>query len=157
MKRTEQLQDLSREHHQSLTLSQKAIKISESDNSEAISELCKKIVNDYPDVWKIHFKIEEDSIFQLFTHSEKNENNETKKHAEIVNLCQVLIKEHQTMNDYYEQMKEGDYSILGDFGTLLKAHTRKEERELFPLIEEVMTIEALDHIAQVSRKYRYKD
>jgi len=157
MKRIEQLQNLSREHHQSLTLAQKAIKTSESHNDVIISELCKEIVADYPDVWKIHFSIEEDSIFQLFTHSEKNKNNETIKHAEIDNLCQVLIKEHQTMNSYYEQMKEGDYSILGDFGTLLKAHTRKEERELFPLLEEVMTTEVLDQVALVSRKYRNKD
>jgi len=151
MKRIEQLQNLSREHHQSLTLAQKAIKTSESHNDVIISELCKEIVADYPDVWKIHFSIEEDSIFQLFS------NSSSERHSEIANLCHSLIQEHQTMNGYYEQMKRGNFSVLGEFGSLLKTHTRKEERQLFPLLEEVMTPEELNRVLQVSQEYRKTD
>ena len=157
MKRIEQLQNLSREHHQSLILAQKAIKTAETKNPEAISELCKEIVDDYPAVWKIHFKIEEESIFQLFTDSKKRNTGEVKQYAEISSLCHLLEQEHQTMNGHYEQMKEGDYSLLGEFGALLKKHTRTEERELFPLLEEAMTSEELNRVLQVSQDYRKTD
>ena len=156
MKRIVQLQNLSKEHHQSLTLAQKAIKIADAQNPEAISELCKEIVNDYPAIWKIHFKIEEDSIFQLFPESGAEKVSE-KPYSEISNLCRLLKEEHQTMNGYYEQMKAGDYSVLGKFGTLLKKHTRTEERELFPRLEQNMSLELLNKVLKMSQDYRKID
>ena len=161
MKRIEQLQNLSREHHQSLILAQKAINISESDNADAISEFCKAIVHDYPDAWKVHFAIEEDSIFHLFTEAltgtgQKNI-SEAKQYTEAASLCHILKQEHRAMNDYYQQMKEGDYSVLGEFGRLLKKHTRMEERQLFPLLEEVMTAAQLNRVYQLSQDYRKMD
>ncbi|MCP3851921.1 MAG: hypothetical protein GY694_17050 [Gammaproteobacteria bacterium] len=150
MKRIAQLQNLSKEHHLSLTLAQKVIKISEAQNTEAIAGLCQEIVHDYPTTWKVHFKIEEDSIFQTFLEAEP----ELKHSSEIRKLCLQLVQEHQTMNDFYEQMKQGDYSCLGQFGVLLKKHTRTEERELFPLLEESLSTEALNHIFEVSQDYR---
>lgn len=149
MKRIKQFQSLSREHHQSLLLAQKAIRTSESQDTEAVTVLCQEIVHDYPAVWKTHFKIEEDSIFKYFTGKE-----EPGKQAEIVKLCNMLHKEHLTMDAYYEKMRGGDYSVLGDFGALLKTHTRTEERQLFPLLEEVMTEKELNRVLQLSLKYR---
>ncbi len=58
------------------------------------------------------------------------------------------------MNSYYEQMKSGDYTLLGKFGELLKQHTRTEERELFPLLDTALTSEELDNVYQTSLKYR---
>ncbi|MCK5667031.1 MAG: hypothetical protein KAI17_26270, partial [Thiotrichaceae bacterium] len=142
----------SKEHHQSLILAQKAIKISEDHNVEAITELCKAIVHDYPDEWMVHFKIEEDSIFQLFS-----ESNKTEQTTEVANLCHILKQEHLAMNRYYEQMKDEDYSILGDFGRLLKKHTRTEERQLFPLLEKIMSKEELNRVYQLSQDYRKTD
>ncbi len=57
MKRIEQLQPLSKEHHQSLVLAQKAIKVNKSGDMNSISILCREIVNDYPAAWKVHFQI----------------------------------------------------------------------------------------------------
>ena len=62
MKRIEQLQPLSKEHHLSLVLAQKAIKVSRAGNKNEISQLCQQIVDEFPSVWKVHFKIEEESI-----------------------------------------------------------------------------------------------
>ncbi|MCU7799261.1 MAG: hypothetical protein KZQ70_03730 [gamma proteobacterium symbiont of Lucinoma myriamae] len=58
------------------------------------------------------------------------------------------------MNGYYQQMKSGDYTILGEFGELLKQHTRTEERLLFPLLDEILNTEELDSVYQASQKYR---
>ena len=155
MKRIEQLQPLSREHHQSLLLAQKAIQVSKAGNTDLISELCQKIVNEYPDVWMVHFQIEEDSIFQLFdVHSNDTGNKLRQNEEEVTNLCEQLKQEHLTMNAYYEQMKSGDYTVLEQFGELLKQHTRTEERQLFPLLDELLTAEELDKVYLTSMKYR---
>ncbi len=155
MKRIEQLQPLSKEHHQSLLLAQKAIQVSKTGNTDLISELCQKIVNEYPDVWMVHFQIEEDSIFQLFdVHSNDTGNKLRQNEEEVANLCEQLKQEHLTMNAYYEQMKAGDYTVLEQFGELLKLHTRTEERQLFPLLDELLTAEELDEVYQTSMKYR---
>lgn len=155
MKRIEQLQPLSKEHHQSLVLAQKAIKVSKSADMDAISKLCQEIVNEYPEVWKVHFQIEEDSIFQLFVHRSKGTNNDSlQNEKQAAQLCEKLQQEHLTMNRYFEQMKSGDYSLLGDFGELLKQHTRTEERQLFPMLDELLTAEELDSVYQTSLKYR---
>ena len=155
MKRIEQLQPLSKEHHQSLLLAQKAIQVSKTGNTDLISELCQKIVNEYPDVWMVHFQIEEDSIFQLFDiHSNSTNNKLRANEREAAKLCEQLKQEHSTMNAYYEQMKSGDYTVLEQFGELLKLHTRTEERQLFPLLDELLTAEELDEVYQTSMKYR---
>ncbi|WP_198265007.1 hemerythrin domain-containing protein [sulfur-oxidizing endosymbiont of Gigantopelta aegis] len=141
MKRIEQLQNLSREHHQSLSLAQKAIKTHEAQNAETIEALCQTIVQDYPLTWMKHFQVEEETIFALFSES---------KTSEVSQLCQLLEQEHRQMDVYYEQMKNADYTVLGDFGILLKKHTRMEERQLFPLLEDVMTEEQLQSVFSAS-------
>ena len=155
MKRIEQLQPLSKEHHLSLVLAQKAIKVSAGGKEDAIAKLCQEIVNEYPDVWQVHFQIEEESIFQFINKRYKSSNNDTQqKEMDAVQLCQQLQQEHLTMNGYYQQMKSGDYTILGEFGELLKQHTRTEERLLFPLLDEILNTEELDSVYQTSLKYR---
>ncbi|MCU7939773.1 MAG: hemerythrin domain-containing protein [gamma proteobacterium symbiont of Bathyaustriella thionipta] len=151
MKRLEQIQPLSREHHLSLLLAQKAIKMSADGQEDAIARLCQEIVSEYPDVWQVHFHIEEDSIF---SHVKNRQHNAQPKEREVAQLCEQLQQEHLTMTAYYQQMKSGDYTILGDFGELLKQHTRTEERQLFPLLDELLSPEELDDIYQISLNYR---
>jgi hemerythrin-like domain-containing protein len=151
MKRIKQLQPLSKEHHQSLVLAQTAIKISNSHNVESISTLCKKIVDEYPAVWMVHFRIEEESIFQVLEDRANGINTDHQQHErEVIQLCKKLRQEHLTMNYYYEQIKSGDYSLLAEFGELLKQHTRTEERQLFPLLDKFLNQEELDKIYQTS-------
>ncbi len=155
MKRIEPLQPLSKEHHLSLVLAQKAIKVSNSNDKEAIAEMCRSIVEEYPHSWQIHFQIEEDSIFWIFTDPVNSDANISQQHwQKAAQLCKQLQQEHERMNTYYEQMKAGDYTILNDFGVLLKQHTRTEERELFPLLEELLTTVELNTIQKTSINYR---
>ncbi len=151
MKRITQLPPLSKEHHQSLVLSQKAINTAQQGDEKQIAEFCQQIVQSYPGDWKIHFKIEEDSIFHVIQHLSADHNSEQKK---ILSLCDQLEKEHRQMDAYYEQMKSGNYSVLGEFGALLKQHSCTEERELFPLLEEYLDTATLEKIYQTSVDYR---
>lgn len=155
MKRIEQLQVLSKEHHQSLVLAQNAIKTSMAGDFDMISMLCKKIVDEYPGVWMVHFKIEEESIFHIFAEKSKQSNTILQQgDREAIRLCEKLHQEHLAMNDYYTQMKAGNFSVLGEFGELLRQHTRTEERQLFPLLENLLTHKELDKVYQTSIKYR---
>ncbi len=155
MKRIEQLQPLSKEHHQSLVLAQKAIKASMSGNMDIISKICSQIVDEYPDVWMIHFKIEEESIFKPIQERAKEINiGSSQSKKDLLQLCHKLQQEHFSMNQYYEQMKSGNHTILGEFGELLKQHTRTEERQLFPVLNKIFSQDELDIIYQTSLRYR---
>ena len=136
MLRIKQLQPLSKEHHLSLALAARAIKTANAGEQCEIKLLCEKIVNDYNAVWRKHFDNEEQAIF--IPYSERS--------PEIDQLCKQLTQEHQQFDTFIEQMKSGNTDVLLEFGTLLKTHTRLEERELFPRISEVLSKIELDEI-----------
>ncbi len=136
MLRIKQLQPLSMEHHLSLSLAARAIKTANAGEQSEIKLLCEKIVNDYTVVWRKHFDNEEQSIFIPYSN----------RSPEIDQLCKQLTQEHQQFDTFIEQMKSGNTDVLQEFGTLLKTHTRLEERELFPKISEVLSTKELDEI-----------
>jgi len=136
MKRIKQLQPLSMEHHLSLSLAARAIKTASTGDPAAIQTLCENIIEDYGKIWSKHFDNEEQFIFIPYA----------QRSAEIQRLCQQLTQEHRRFDDYIEKMQSGNYHVLLEFGELLKSHTRLEERELFPLITEVLAQQELDEI-----------
>ncbi len=141
MKRIKQLRPLSMEHHLSLSLAVKAMKTADRGDPEPIQTLCRQILDEYPQLWVRHFDNEERLIFTPYAdRSEK-----------INQLCEQLTMEHRQFDDYIKQMEGGDFSVLYDFGYLLQSHTRLEERELFPLISDVLSHDELDGIYQALR------
>lgn len=75
-----------------------------------------------------HFAIEEDLLFPAAAQ------------AELSDLTSLLLDEHRQMRDEIAQLatKREDpdlLALLASFGTLLEAHIRREERELFPKLE----------------------
>ena len=136
MLRIKQLQPLSMEHHLSLSLAARAIKTANTGEQNEIKLLCEKIINDYTVVWRKHFDNEEQTIFIPYSN----------RSPEIDQLCKQLTQEHQQFDTFIEQMKSGNTDVLLEFGTLLKTHTRLEERELFPRISEVLSKIELDEI-----------
>ena len=136
MKRIKQLQPLSMEHHLSLSLAAKSIKTANSGDQSAIKQLCEEIIDEYEKLWREHFDKEEQYIFTPYF----QRSNTVKR------LCEQLTREHEQFNLYIDQMKAGDYGVLLEFGTLLKTHTRLEERELFPEISELLSEKELDGI-----------
>ena len=136
MKRIKQLQPLSMEHHLSLSLAAKSIKTAKTGDQAAIKQLCEDIIDDYPKLWHKHFDKEEQYIFMPYSHRSDT----------IKQLCEQLTQEHKQFDLYIERMKAGDTAVLLEFGTLLKTHTRLEERELFPQITELLSEQELDGI-----------
>ncbi len=141
MKRKEQLISLSMDHHKSLVLAKKCQDIFHLKDEHAIAKKCLEIAAQFDKVWDVHFKIEELSIFS----------KTCDKSTALIALCQVLKKEHDEMRAMVKQMQLGAFAHLGDFGVMLRKHTRMEERKLFPLVEVEFSQEELDVIDELSQ------
>ena len=140
MKRITQLQPLSNEHHQSLRLAKKCKDILAKETDEVIKAFSLQLKDEFDTQWDKHFRTEEKTIFSVAE----------AKGKEISEICQQLKKEHQTMENMVESISAGDYQLLHEFGQLLHDHTRLEERQLFPMVEDQFTQEELDNILKHS-------
>lgn len=137
MKRAQQLQDLSREHHQSLVMAKRMAEVAESGNDEQLLEAIEKVTAFYESELEVHFQHEERTIFALIY----------KEYKAHIGLATALLKEHGAIRMLIPQLtlstaREG----LATFADVLKNHTRVEERELFPIIEDLFTDEQLDAV-----------
>ena len=129
MKRHEALAPLSREHHSALILAQvmkkgaPAYKGMPTDTEGKVSYAV--------DFYKTH----------LVEHFHKEEMIlEKVKHVDetIAELTKEIIAEHEDLRKDFTMLETAEDKIaaLDTTGNLLEAHVRKEERVLFPLIQE---------------------
>ena len=137
MKRAEQLQDLSREHHGSLVMAKRIAEIAESGDDAAISEAIETVKNYYESELEVHFQHEERTIFAPIF----------KEYREHIGIATQLLKEHGAMRMLMPKLHAASArEDLAEFATMLKNHTRMEERELFPIVEAHFSDEQLDAI-----------
>ena len=137
MKRAEQLIKLSREHHVSLVMAKKFSDIAKNGTEDELLEAIEAVKEYYDSDLEEHFQHEERTIFTPIF-SDYNE------HVEIAT---ILLKEHGHIRRMVPQITlETAKEDLAEFGEMLKTHTRMEERELFPIIEEIFTAEQLDAV-----------
>jgi len=137
MKRAEQLQKLSREHHGSLVMAKKIAKIVETGSDEELVEAI-ALVNKYnDDELEEHFQHEEHTIFAPIF----------KEYKEHIELAKPLLKEHGYLRMLIPRITpETARQDLAEFAVILERHTRVEERELFPIIESLFTDEQMDAV-----------
>ncbi len=137
MKRAEQLQDLSREHHQSLVMAKRIAEVAESGDDAAISEAIETVKNYYESELEVHFQHEERTIFAPIF----------KQYREHIGIATQLLKEHGAIRMLMPKLHLASArEDLAEFATMLKNHTRMEERELFPLIESLFSEAQLDAV-----------
>jgi len=84
MKRAEQLQGLSREHHDSLVMAKRMFEVVEKGNDDELLEAIKKVKDYYENELEVHFQHEERTIFAPIY----------KEYKEHVVLATGLLKEH---------------------------------------------------------------
>lgn len=137
MKRVEQLQDLSREHHGSLVMAKKIATVATQGSDEELLEAIETVTEYYNNELEVHFQHEERTIFALIF----------KDYKEHIDIATHLLKEHGAIRNLIPGLTlETAKKELADFALMLKNHTRMEERELFPLVESLFTDEQLDAI-----------
>ena len=139
MKRHETLAPLSREHHAALILAQ-LIKRNAPEYKGLPTTISDKVVyaiNFYKTELKTHFKKEELLLKKVKAF-----------HPAIVKLSDEIVAEHALLKGLFLSLNNAfDHeAVLNELGNELDAHIRKEERILFPLIQEHCTEEMLQKI-----------
>lgn len=139
MKRDEALAPLSREHHSSLILAQ-LLKNSAPDYKGLPTEpqeKAKYALDQYEANIKDHF-IKEEVILERVKGM----------HPEIARLTEEIKNEHVQLRALFKSLPDNDNlkETLNILGNLLYDHIRKEERILFPLLQEHVTSDFLGAI-----------
>ncbi len=139
MKRHEALAPLSREHHGALLLAQLLKKTAPAykDLPTLPEEKLVYAVNFYKANLQAHFIKEEEMLAKVKQY-----------HPEVEKLTAKIINEHRQLTNLFNTLDKENNSIdlLDELGKALESHIRKEERVLFPLIQQYCPEEVLNTI-----------
>lgn len=123
MKRHQQLQDLSREHHTALLLALHAKRAANSGDRERIAASAQACLAAFGEELDPHFIVEEHSLLPVLRQS-----------GEHV-LADRLEAEHRDLRALATRLPQSEAPTLLGFAELLMAHVRFEEREMFETLE----------------------
>ena len=145
MKRAAELRQLSDDHHQGLVQARRLREVAAGERAEPLEEAA----GDFLDFWQrhtsAHFRKEEEVLLPVLArHGQDALGRDTViemlgQHARIRGLVMQLSDEYADSNLRPE--------TLGEIGDSLEAHIRLEEREVFPMIEEVLPEAALKEVS----------
>jgi hemerythrin-like domain-containing protein len=126
MKRSETLQPLSREHYFALSLAKVCERTALSGDEKLVIETCLKVLQAYENQLEPHFQFEESSLLPLL------------RSIETQPLVQRTLADHYQLRALLNGIRQNDAESLRSFGKHLADHVRFEERELFPLLEDLL-------------------
>jgi iron-sulfur cluster repair protein YtfE (RIC family) len=142
MKRHPALYTLSHDHHQGLILAQQLKKGAPQYKGMPSTLEAKKeyTLAFYKSELIKHFKEEEEILFTAVI----------KKDDKVDNLITEIISEHRKMESLVNNLEQTLHleGVLDELGKLLERHIRKEERKLFPMIQELFSEEELANIGE---------
>jgi len=146
MKRHTALYSLSHDHHQGLILAQQIKKGAPQYKGMPPTVEGKRdyTIQFYNSELKRHFANEEEILFPAV----KNKN------AELDRKIAEIISEHRKMETLIRDLEKTDRfeNVLDELGHLLEKHIRKEERELFVRIEEVLNENELESLSTILKE-----
>jgi len=133
MLRDKSLIPLSRQHQHALALCvriDRAQPIAEADLEGWQSEIEQHFAREI----KIHFAAEESALFPA-----------ARRFPELIRLVEELIAEHVMLRESFSQAQSRQMPAKGlaEFAQRLANHIRKEERQLFERMQELMTVDDL--------------
>jgi len=126
MKRSEALQPLSREHHTALALAKACERAVQSRDEEKVNKTCQRVIQAFSDELEPHFQYEEQSLLPLLRSPENQP------------LEQRTWEDHRQLRALLDGLRQNNIEALDRFGKLLSDHVRFEERELFPMLENML-------------------
>ena len=148
MKRHRSLHILSQDHHNGLITAQLIKK-----NSPEYPKLPKSIegkrdyaIRFYDDELVKHFADEEEILFPVLK----------ERVYELDKFVKELTEEHRIIEDYIKKLKlKEDIEInLDKLGNILENHIRKEERLLFPKVQDILNEEEINKIGEILSRSR---
>jgi hemerythrin-like domain-containing protein len=96
-----------------------------------------EIERDFSQEFENHFSAEESVLFPA-----------ARQFPEMTPLLDELISDHAKLRECFSRMGAGTISLeaLPDFARQLSVHIRKEERQLFERLQQLLTAEQLKHL-----------
>lgn len=148
MKRANQLQPLSRQHHLGLNLSRHAKE--STDEPEEIAKHWHNLTS-YMDDMQYHFQIEDNLIANALEPYRAIQ-------PDVATVLETLDEQHKQLHHLMDTIEQSQKSANKDvtvaqvkeLGTLLYDHIRFEERELYPTVEKYLTEAELDAVYKAS-------
>lgn len=129
------MKPLSRQHHEGLILAQIIKKGAPAYKGlpHTTEELRKHVASKFENELTPHFYIEEEILFD-FLRQKKD------LPQEISSMIHEIVEEHHKIGELVEEIETSDNPIpaMDDLGHLLESHIRKEERQLFQLIQDYL-------------------
>lgn len=140
MKRADQLQPLSREHHLGLVLSRHAKEC--ANDVEEIAKHWTKLTDYINQNMTNHFKVEDDLLLAKLQPYQEN-------HPQVAEVIEKIAEQHQKLYQLADSPSLSAVRVQ-QLGTALYDHIRFEERELFPLAQQLLSEQELDAIYAAS-------
>ena len=134
MKRHAALTPLSREHHAALVLAKRARGLDVGD-SAAVAAFQAQLAQAWAADLDPHFQREEQHLLPCLTLVRESA------------LVTRTYHEHRQLREQVAAILAGDSAAILPFGEALDAHVRFEERELFPVAEELLPQSLLARVA----------
>ena len=138
MKRDENLQPLSRQHHNGLLMTlllTKGVK-----KNADLNTMADFVLDSWEKELNQHFKLEEEILLPAL-----------KEKTFDPTLTDRLLSEHLEIRSLVSRIKKDDFTVddISDFSRLLEQHIRFEERVYFPEAEKQLTHEELKRIGSL--------
>ncbi|MFZ2843327.1 hemerythrin domain-containing protein [Psychrobacter sp.] len=148
MKRANQLQPLSRQHHLGLNLSRHAKEC--SDEPEEVAKHWDNLTSYISDM-QHHFQIEDNIIAHALEPYRAS-------HSDVASVLDTLDGQHKQLYKLMDEVEQSQKTVsktitavqVQELGALLYDHIRFEERELYPTVEKYLTETELDAVYAAS-------
>lgn len=130
MKRAAALIPLSRQHHEALVLARRAC---EPDRAGAEPRALRALVLERAVAhFEPHFALEEQVLLPALVA------------AGAAGDADEVLRQHSELRGLMERLREGDAEALALWGEAMQRHVRWEERALFPRVERLLDLRALE-------------
>ncbi|MGE5351461.1 MAG: hemerythrin domain-containing protein [Acidobacteriota bacterium] len=141
MPRSKSLVPLSHDHHHALKLAQMLKKNAPRLDSipESPKEKAGRALEFYESDLVVHFAAEEKILYPFVKGKDKA----------LDSLFHEIMEEHKEIKKMIESLFQGEAGLeekLDSLGSLLESHIRKEERELFPKIQQAFSEDELNEL-----------
>lgn len=146
-RRSEALIPLTHDHHHTLAQARRLQDVSKMEDVTQRRNLANDFLNFYFGRAIRHFHEEEELFFAPLV-------DDPKAKDLVLRAVGDHLRLHALVRTIKRQLTDGeaDPEILGRTADLLTEHVRFEERELFPLVEELIPEADLDELATVGRR-----
>ncbi|MFZ3578404.1 hemerythrin domain-containing protein [Virgibacillus sp. DJP39] len=141
IKRHESLYPLSHHHYHALVIALRLKQVGTEKSKLSLEETTTSLKQFWKDGGQEHFREEEEILLPAYAQYTKIE--------EQPEISQMLL-EHvkiRSMINAVTNMESASVELLQELGVLLETHVRKEERVIFPMIEEALPEEKLKELS----------